>query len=136
MSYGWKWAWLGFCKGYQKCREVYKLMRTTPKKYARLGVIGFRKWKKLGIKTSDHYSDKCYSAWDKILKAPHSTSRQTKLPNNLVTPMKKVWEKIKAKAWRKIEREKQYHYEQICSYENGSIEPYLSIYKQTKIWSF
>ena len=136
MSYGWKWAWLGFCKSWLKFKEVYKLMRTTPKKYARLGVIGFSRWKKLGIKTADHYSNKLYSAWDKLLHNPPPSTRQIKLKNNLSKPMLEVWKTIKTKALAKTQREKDYHYEQIMQYENGSIEPYLSIYKQTKIWSF
>ena len=79
MSYGWKWAWLGFCKSWKKYKQIYKRMKCTPRKYALLGFrIPLKLYAQFGLPTFNR-SNQVMSAWHKILHTPPPTSRQKKL---------------------------------------------------------
>lgn len=68
MSYGWLWAWLGFCKSWQKVKEIYGSLRAT------------------GTPLPDkrpyfYYNlhNKAVSCWQSVLHGHPHTSRQIKL---------------------------------------------------------
>ena len=118
-------------------------MRTTPKKFARLGVIGFTRWKELGIKTSDHYSNKVMCAWNVILHNPPPSSRQIKLtkksnglPKINQKPMKEVRKQIKQKIINDEKQKSDYHYYGLFKFEQLTLEksitriPKKKCYKQ------
>lgn len=70
MSYGWKWAWLGFCKSWKTVKEAYSVMRKSGSGiFAQKIVHSF----KTGF--SSHHVE----AWLSTLWAPPSTSYQTRL---------------------------------------------------------
>jgi hypothetical protein len=68
MSYGWKWAWLGFCKSWKKVKDVYGEMRA-----GRRPLPSDRPffWY--------NYHNHSVDAWQCILWNPPNSSRQTKL---------------------------------------------------------
>lgn len=71
MSYGWKWAWLGFCKSWEKVKETYRDLRfsqSTPRK---------KDWLKTYFSSTRR--NRYIEAWKSILKDPPCTSRQKKL---------------------------------------------------------
>lgn len=89
MSYGWKWAWLGFCKSWKKVKETYGKLRKTPYfagiKPLRSRYIypaanvnaNYQKNHFQGFHNSNH--SQSVQAWQKILWLPPPTTRQVKL---------------------------------------------------------
>lgn len=72
MSYGWRWAWLGVCKSWEKVKESYGLMRRGRSSDA---------FFKVGEIVSFHasFSSKVWSAWRCVLWEHPIGSRQRKL---------------------------------------------------------
>lgn len=64
MSYGWRWAWLGFCKSWIKTKQTYNAMRATGKPQKRF-------W--------HNYHNHSIDVWQQILWAPPPTTRQLKI---------------------------------------------------------
>lgn len=74
MSYGWGWAWLGFCKAWKNVKQVYSDLRHTST-YVKLGS------KITDIKTyfRDTRRSHYITAWNSILWNPPKSSRMKKL---------------------------------------------------------
>lgn len=73
MSYGWGWAWLGFCKSWEKVRGIYK--ETGLKR----GTQEFNTLRNQYIPSPLRVDTKqAIPFWRGILKQPPKTSRQTK----------------------------------------------------------
>lgn len=97
MSYGWKWAWLGFCKSWRKFKEIYGQMRKTTVSSMRLlntykiRLIthwnnGFyRKTVFIAPKLNFQglFSNQSVRAWQTLLWQPLSTTRMTKIDKYL-----------------------------------------------------
>lgn len=87
MSYGWGWAWLGFCKSWENLKLVYCNMRKGKLTYDKEGKIVYDQWIyngvtdkwQIGVKWKNKVSAKPVSAWKSILGNHRVTSRQTKL---------------------------------------------------------
>lgn len=86
ISYGWGWAWLGFCKSWENLKSVYCNMRKGKLTYQD-GKIVYDQWIwnpyrdkwQIGVKWKNKVSAKPVSAWKSILGNHRVTSRQTKL---------------------------------------------------------
>jgi hypothetical protein len=88
MSYGWGWAWLGFCKSWNKVKETYCMMRKGQLTYDKDGKIVYDQWheeQKWGesawvkyVPFKKRYSSKPISAWRCLLANDRHTSRQIK----------------------------------------------------------
>lgn len=87
MSYGWGWAWVGFCKSWENLKSVYCEMRKGQFSYDSEGKIVYDQWHYDQILNDyvnyvpfkKRYSHKAVSAWKSILGNVRVTSRQIKL---------------------------------------------------------
>lgn len=93
MSYGWKWAWLGFCKSWVKIKEIYGQMKRSQISSMRLlstYIIQLKTHWNNGFYTKTTFSAPKYNfqglfsnqsvrAWQTILWQPPSTTRMTKI---------------------------------------------------------
>lgn len=91
ISYGWGWAWLGFCKSWENLKLVYCNMRKGKFQYDRDGKIVYDQWHEVQqcysseVKWINYVpfkmkvSAKPVSAWKSILGNFRVTSRQIKL---------------------------------------------------------
>lgn len=85
MSYGWKWAWRGFCKGWTKVKQTYGMLRrgtgefrTTWNIYPRANKdANYNQNNTISFKTK--YHNQSVEAWYCTLWDCPATSRQTKL---------------------------------------------------------
>lgn len=83
LSYGWKWAWLGFCKSWENVKGHYGSLRCG---VGELTARVIHKEANFGNYTTRHaiefktmFQRKALSAWECILWNPPDSSRQTKL---------------------------------------------------------
>lgn len=70
MSYGWRWAWLGFCKSWERVKETYGWLRRVGE-----GEFGVRR----GFVFQHVFHNRSVEAWHCTLWEHPSTSRQAKL---------------------------------------------------------
>lgn len=82
MSYGWKWAWLGFCKSWKNVKENYRLLRVGQKELRSLRIhraaSGAYYSKRNGVPFIEMYRSRSIEAWRSILWEHPVTSRQTR----------------------------------------------------------
>ena len=87
MSYGWGWAWLGFCKSWKVVKEHYNNMRKGRYKIDSEGKFVHDKWHLDQLSGKWYaftpfkmrYSQQAVAAWKSILGSHRVTSRQTYL---------------------------------------------------------
>lgn len=70
MSYGWKWAWLGFSKGWKKMKDLYNFMRS--------GSGDFQIVRPRSYVSQSPAHPKALHAWRQVLLEPPPTSRQSR----------------------------------------------------------